>query len=150
MLTSRIRTTPERLFDLSLDMGDHALSLVHTGETAVTSTGGPVLGLGDEVTFRARHFGVPFRMTARVVALERPGRIVDEQVRGPFCSLRHEHMFVAEGEETVLTDRLTIRAPLGSLGSVVARYVLVPHLRRVLEVRAAHLRAVLEDVGRPV
>ncbi len=60
------------------------------------------------MTFRARHFGVTFQMTARVVALERPGRIVDEQVRGPFSSPRHERLFVAAGDETVLTDRLTI------------------------------------------
>lgn len=55
------------------------------------------IGLGEEVTWRAVHFGLPFTMTSRVTELERPLRFVDEQVRGPFRSFRHEHRFEATG-----------------------------------------------------
>jgi hypothetical protein len=66
-----IRADPATVFDLDLELDAdvHAASMTASGETATSSTGRPALGLGDEVTFTARRF-------------------VDEQVRGPFRSLR--------------------------------------------------------------
>ena len=144
-LVTLVRCPPERLFDLELDMDAHSASLRASGETATTSTGRPVLGLGDEVTLRARHLGRTWTMTSRVTAHDRPRRFVDEQVRGPFRSMRHEHLFEDAGDGLVqMTDRMTVVAPLGPLGAAVARVVLVPYLRRLLATRAAHLREVAE------
>lgn len=72
-------------------MDAHAGSLAGSRETATTSTGRRRLALGDEVTFRARHCGLRWRMTSRITACERPRRFVDGQTRGPFRELRHEH-----------------------------------------------------------
>jgi hypothetical protein len=41
-----------------------------------------VMKLGDTVTWQARHFGIPFRMTSAITEYEHPGRFVDEQLRG--------------------------------------------------------------------
>lgn len=149
VVVTSIAAPPEVVFDLALDMDGHAEALAASGETAVTSTGNPVLGLGDVVHFRARHFGLPFRLSAQVVELDRPRRFADEQVRGPFAALRHEHVFKADGPGTTMTDRLVFRAPLGPLGALVARVVLAGHLRRLLLVRNAHLRRAAEAVSRP-
>ena len=133
------------VFGLELDMDVHAASLAASGETATTSTGRPSVGLGDEVTFRARHFGIVWRMTSRVTSYEPPRRFVDEQVRGPFRALRHEHVFDdLGGGRTRMTDRMTVSAPLGPLASLVTRVVLVPYLRRLLRRRAAHVRRLAE------
>lgn len=140
-----VRCPPERLFDLELDMDAHSASLARSGETATTSTGRPVLGLGDEVTFRARHLGVVWTMRSRVTAYDRPGRFVDEQVHGPFRSMRHEHLFEdAGGGVTRMTDRMTVEAPLGLIGRAAGRVVLGPYLRRLLRTRAGFVRALAE------
>jgi ligand-binding SRPBCC domain-containing protein len=137
------------VFDLELDVDVHADSMARSGETAVTADGRRRLGLGDEVTFRARHFGVRWRMTSRISVHERPGHFVDEQTRGPFREMRHEHWFEDLGDgRTRMIDRMTIRAPGGPLGAVVARTLLTPYLKRLLIRRASHIRDLAEAAGR--
>jgi ligand-binding SRPBCC domain-containing protein len=114
-------------------------------ETATTSTGRRRLELGDEVTFHARHLGLRWTMTSWITVLDRPRLFVDEQTRGPFRLLRHEHLFNdLRNAGTQMTDRMTVAAPLGPLGGVVTRLLLVPYLRRLLKQRAAHIKRVAE------
>jgi ligand-binding SRPBCC domain-containing protein len=136
------------VFDLKLDVDVHAASVAASRETATTSTGRRRLALGDEVTFRARHFGVQWRMTSRITEYDRPGRFVDEQARGPFRALRHEHRFQDLGDgRTRMTDRMTIEVPFGPLGRLVSRALLAPYLKRLLTRRAAHIRHLAETSG---
>ncbi|MEU4694789.1 SRPBCC family protein [Actinoplanes sp. NPDC023714] len=145
-VVSFIDAAPVTVFDLELDVDVHAGSLAGSGETATTSTGRRRLGAGDEVTFRARHFGLRWRMTSRISAYDPPHRFVDEQTRGPFRAMRHEHLFEGLGAgRTRMTDRMTIRAPFGPLGAVVARIVLVPYLEKLLTARAAHIKRLAES-----
>jgi ligand-binding SRPBCC domain-containing protein len=133
------------VFDLELDVDVHAASVAGSGETATTTTGRRQLAPGDEVTFRARHFGLTWQMTSRISAYERPLHFVDEQTRGPFRAMRHEHRFDALGDRrTRMTDRMTIRAPFGPLGAVVTRLLLAPYLKRLLKNRAAHIKRLAE------
>jgi ligand-binding SRPBCC domain-containing protein len=140
-----VRARPEVVFDLELDADVHAASMTASGETATTSTGRPGLRQGDEVTFTARHFGLTWRLTGRITEFDRPHRFVDEQVRGPFRTMRHEHVFepVVEGM-TRMTDRMTFEAPFAPVGSVVGRLLVAPYLRSLLRERAAHVAALAE------
>ncbi|MBQ1051952.1 SRPBCC family protein [Micromonospora sp. C51] len=139
-VVSVINAAPSVVFDLTLDVDVHTASLPASRETATTSTGLPQLALGDEVTFHARHFKLPWRMTSRISAYERPYHFVDDQTQGPFRALRHEHHFQdLDGLRTQMTDRMTITAPLGPLGAAVARALVAPYLRRLLIQRAAHI-----------
>ncbi|GGO13687.1 SRPBCC family protein [Micromonospora parathelypteridis] len=144
-IVSVIGAAPNVVFDLELDVDVHAASLQGSQETATTSTGQRHLTLGDEVTFRARHLGLRWCMTSRITAYERPYRFVDEQTRGPFRALRHEHHFQAlAGGATKMTDRLSISAPMGPLGVAVTRLLIAPYLRQLLKRRAAHIKNVAE------
>lgn len=143
-----IGAAPSVVFDLELDVDVHAASLPTSGERASTSSGRRHLRLGDEVTFHARHFALPWRMTSRVTAHERPHRFVDEQTRGPFRSLHHEHLFEDLGADgTRMTDRMSITAPAGPLGVVLTRLVLAPYLHHLLRQRAAHVKQAAEPTG---
>jgi len=71
-------------FDLSLSVDAHTVSMAASGERAVAGVTSGVMKLGDTVTWRARHFGIAFRMTSAITYYERPIRFVDEQQRGPF------------------------------------------------------------------
>ncbi|MGS2619643.1 SRPBCC family protein [Micromonospora sp. LZ34] len=147
-IVSVINAPPSVVFDLELDVDVHTASMHASQETATTSTGRRQLALGDEVTFRARHFGLRWRMTTRITVYERPYRFVDEQTQGPFRVLRHEHQFQdLNGVGTHMTDRMIIVAPLGLLGAVVARALIAPYLRRLLKQRAAHIRYLAEAGG---
>ena len=79
--------------------------------------------------------------TCRISEFHPPSSFVDEQVRGPFRSFRHEHEFADDAVGgTLMIDRVRFTAPFGPLGRA-AELVLGPYLRRLIEHRNAHLAA---------
>jgi len=104
-----------------------------------------LMGLGDEVTWEAKHLGVRQRLTARITRLDRPRMFQDEMVRGPFASMRHVHEFVPRDGGTTMVDTFTFTSPLGPLGAIVDRLFLAGYMRRFLISRAAALKAMAES-----
>ncbi|WP_308470744.1 MULTISPECIES: SRPBCC family protein [unclassified Rathayibacter] len=129
------------MFDRARDIDLHMRSQAGARERAVSGTTTGLIGLGEHVTWSARHFGVPLRLTSTVTAFDAPHSFVDEQTRGPFATFRHEHRFEPDGSGSgsVMIDRLEYSAPLGVLGRIAERLVLDRHLRRLLEERGAFL-----------
>ena len=112
------------LFDLSLDIDAHIDSMSRSRERAIAGVTAGQIGLGETVTWRARHFGVWFTMTSQITARDRPKRFVDEQVAGPFRSFRHEHTFQPIPGGCRMSDTITVASPV--FGVVAERLVLVP------------------------
>ncbi|MFI5495154.1 SRPBCC family protein [Actinoplanes sp. NPDC051859] len=147
-VVSLIHAAPTTVFDLELDVDVHADSLAGSRETATIASGRRHLTLGDEVTFRARHFGLPWQMTSRITGYERPQSFVDEQTRGPFHTMRHEHHFEDVGDgRTRMIDRMSVRAPFGPLGAFATKALLTPYLRRLLTRRADHIKRLAESAN---
>jgi len=138
---------PERAFALSLDIGAHERSMAATDERAVAGTTSGTISLGESVTWRARHFGIVWRMTSRITALEAPHRFVDEQVRGPFARFHHVHRFEPSARGTRMVDEIEFRAPLGPLGVLAERIALARYLPRLIAERNASLAAELRADG---
>ena len=134
----------ERVFDLSLSVEDHLASMARSRERLLARTSSGALGLGDEVAWAGRHFGVTWKMRSRITELTRPERFVDQQVRGPFAWFRHEHRFEATSEGTRMFDAVSFAAPLGPLGRIAEWALLGRHLRRLIEQRNIHIRGVAE------
>lgn len=130
---------PETAFDLSLSIDAHLDSFEHSGEQAIGGVTAGVIGLGEFVTWRARHFGITWTMTSTITEWDRPHRFVDEQRTGPFRSFRHEHRFEPVEHGTRLTDDVEFEAPFGMLGRVVERLVLGRYLRHLIDVRNTFL-----------
>lgn len=125
------------VFDESLSIDAHVASMEHSRERAVGGVTSGEIGLGESVTWRARHFGIWFEMTSQITELDRPHRFTDVQVRGPFRSFRHDHRFTQSGETAIIEDTLTIESPV--LGALAERLVLVPYLRRLIRRRNDYL-----------
>ncbi|BDV30330.1 SRPBCC family protein [Microbacterium terricola] len=128
-----------KLFEISLDIDAHVSSMHQSGERAIAGTTSGTIGLGETVTWRARHFGIWFSMTSKITALESPTRFVDQQVRGPFKAFVHEHRFESVADGCRMTDTITVGSPI--FGRLAERAVLVPYLRRLITKRNHHLLA---------
>lgn len=102
------------------------------------------MGLGDHVTWRAWHFGIPWTMTSEIVCLERPTCFVDEMKSGPFVRWRHGHSFTPQDGGTVMLDTVEYALPLGWLGSLVDRVVLGRYLKQLLLKRNDYIKSVAE------
>lgn len=139
-----IQAAPEQCFDLARNIEAHVASTAATGERAVGAVTTGLLGLGDEVTWEAVHFGVRQRLTTRITKLDRPRSFVDEMVRGAFHSFVHEHEFIAEGGGTRMVDVFAYRSPLGPLGALADALFLERYMTRLLQERASYLKATLE------
>lgn len=137
---TRLPVGVQEAFDRSRSIDLQMSSMARSRERAVAGVTTGLIGEGEEVTWRAWHFGVPIRMTSRITRISPPDSFVDEQVRGPFRSFRHEHRFVADGDGTVMTDHVVLSAPFGALGRA-AELLVGPYLRRLIEQRNAHLLA---------
>ncbi|KRA23688.1 cyclase [Microbacterium sp. Root61] len=142
VIVTRTEHPVDAMFAASLDIDAHLASMHDSGETAVGGVTSGSIGLGESVTWRARHFGIWFTLTSCITALDRPHRFVDEQVSGPFRSFVHEHAFVQDAGTTVMTDTLTVASPF--FGRLAERVVLVPYLRRLIRKRNAYLVASLD------
>jgi ligand-binding SRPBCC domain-containing protein len=97
------------------------------------------------VTFSARHFGVRQRLTSKITAFDRPWHFRDEMLRGAFAVLRHDHRFEARDDATLMRDEFYFEAPLGLLGRIAERAVLVRYMTEFLRVRAQILCAHAES-----
>ena len=148
-VVTELDAPPERAFALSLDIGAHERSMAASGEQAVDGTTSGTIRLGESVTWRARHFGIVWRMTSRITDLEAPHRFVDEQVRGPFARFHHLHQFEPSAHGTRMVDEIEFSAPLGPLGLLAERIALARYLPRLIRERNASLAAELrgDDQG---
>lgn len=138
---TRLAMPPPEAFDLSLSVAAHVASMAHSRERAIGDVASDRLGLGDQITWRAWHFGVPWRLTSRITAFDRPHRFVDEQVRGPFHRFHHEHQFEAVDGGCRMTDVVEFEAPAGWLGRLAERLVLASYLRTLIDERNRYLAA---------
>ncbi|MEV7998595.1 SRPBCC family protein [Pseudarthrobacter oxydans] len=133
---------PERLFDLARSIDVHVESQKGSEERAVAGVTSGLIGEGQEVTWRARHFGIPLTMTSRVTQVDFPHSFTDEQVRGPFRSFRHVHEFEATPGGCIMTDRVEFAAPFGLLGRAAGKLVLRPYLQRLIRDRGRFLAGI--------
>jgi ligand-binding SRPBCC domain-containing protein len=132
---------PGEAFDLSLSVAAHLASMADSHERVVGRTTSDRLDLGDEVTWRAWHFGIPWRLTSRITALNRPNQFIDQQVRGPFHRFHHEHRFEPVDHGSRMTDIVEFEAPGGWLGRLVERLVLASYIRSLIVERNRYLAA---------
>jgi ligand-binding SRPBCC domain-containing protein len=128
-LETVIRAPVGRVFDLARDIDFHARSMAHTGERAVGGRTEGRIELGEEVEWKARHFGFTWHMRSRITVMEPPRLFVDEQVSGPFTSYAHRHEFHERGPATLMVDDWRHVAPVGSLADPL---FLNAYLRRLL------------------
>ncbi|MEO8027459.1 MAG: cell division protein, partial [Bryobacteraceae bacterium] len=84
-----------RCFDLARSVEVHLAGNIHCGESAIAAAGvtSGLIGLSEQVTWHAKHFGVWHNLTSEIVALQPPEYFRDRMVRGPFKSMVHDHYF---------------------------------------------------------
>lgn len=141
-----IAAAVEDCFNLSISVDAHTASMENSGERAVAGITSGRMSLGDIVTWRARHFGISFRMTSAITAFEFPDRFVDEQQSGPFGLWWHEHRFTRteNDDHTRMIDTVRFVAPVGTLGSMAERLVLGSYMQKLIRRRNDWLKSTLE------
>lgn len=132
VLETIIAAPPAEVFATSLDPQLHLRSMARYGETMVEAPAGGVFTEGTTATWRARHFGIPFRLRSVVFDIDPPRSFSDRQVSGPFGAYLHEHRFDEHPVGTLMRDTVTFRSPFGPLGRLVDAVVMRSYMRRLI------------------
>lgn len=70
---------------------------------------------GAKLDYRIRLKGIPIRWQTNICEWEPEERFVDEQVRGPCRKWHHEHVFIDQGDTTLMKDIVHYRVWLSSI-----------------------------------
>jgi hypothetical protein len=130
----------QRCFDLSRSVEVHLVANVHSGEQALAVSGrsAGLTSLGDQVTWRARHFGVWQNLTSKVTALTSPTHFQVAMVKGIFRSMQADHLYQAlPSGSTEMKDLFRVAAPLPILGPIAEDLFLRRYMLALLRERIA-------------
>ncbi|MEV4776114.1 SRPBCC family protein [Microbacterium sp. LWH12-1.2] len=144
LLERIIAAPPAEVFAASLDPALHVRSMARFGETMVEAPEGGVFREGSTVTWRARHFGIAFRLRSVVFDIDPPRGFRDRQISGPFGAFLHEHTFEEHPRGTLMRDTITFRSPFGPIGRLVDAIFMRAYMRRIIDERNAVLAAEVE------
>jgi ligand-binding SRPBCC domain-containing protein len=147
-LQTFINAPIEQCFDWARSIDLHLESMQQHKEQAIAGITCGLIGLHETVTWKARHFGLPFKMTVEITEMQHANYFVDQMVRGPFKWFRHYHAFQARNGGTLMVDEFVFRSPLGWLGKLVDNWILKGYLHKLLEQRNEHIKQAAEGAYR--
>lgn len=144
-LITKIDAPVERVFDLSRSIDAHMESAVGTSEKAVAGVTKGLIGLGEQVTWEARHFALKQKLTVKITEYTRPHQFQDVMISGIFSMMKHDHLFRSEEGGTVMEDLFEFKAPLGVLGSLAEKLFLARYMKEFLLTRNEALKNLAES-----
>ncbi|WP_428327759.1 SRPBCC family protein [Mucilaginibacter sp.] len=131
-LSTLIKAPVALCFDLARSIDLHVESTQQTGEKAIAGRTTGLITMGETVTWRAKHFGIWQNLTSKITQFDPPNSFTDEMISGAFKSFRHEHLFFAIGNETVMKDIFIFEAPFGWLGELVSYAFIARYMEMLL------------------
>jgi ligand-binding SRPBCC domain-containing protein len=144
-LQTTIEAPLERCFDLARSIDFHQHSVSSTQEQAIGGVTSGLIDMGQQVQWRAKHFGLWLHMTVTITEMKRPSHFQDVMISGPFRYFKHDHTFTQQSRNTIMIDSLEFASPVPVLGSLADIVVLRSHLKRFLQGRNLALKAAAES-----
>lgn len=122
----------EVCFDLSRSIDLHKISTSKTNEQAIAGTTKGLIGLNEQVTWQATHFGIRQKLTSKITAYDRPFYFRDEQMKGAFKSFYHEHIFEEQDGKVLMKDIFQFESPFGIFGHIFNKLILTEYMKGFL------------------
>ncbi len=100
----------------------------------------PPMADGAVINYRVQVGPLPIRWRTRIVSWN-PGRsFADVQDSGPYRVWRHEHVFTAQGNQTMMDDRVYYTPRVSLVARLTNRLFVAPKLRDIFQYRADVIR----------
>ncbi|MCH9660617.1 MAG: SRPBCC family protein [Bacteroidetes bacterium] len=144
-LHTTIKAPVEKVFDLSRNIDFHMLSASQTHEKAIAGITTGLIGYGETVTWRGRHFGLFLKHTSKIVAWEHSKKFTDIMIEGHFKYFAHQHFFEKKDGHTLMRDILKYKVPFGPFGQLFNVLFLKRHLTKFIQYRNLALKELLEN-----
>jgi ligand-binding SRPBCC domain-containing protein len=126
----------------------HLAGNVHWGEQAIATDGvtSGLIGLKQQVTWRAKHFGLWQTLTSKITKMDQPVYFQDVMLQGAFRSMEHDHHFRSlPSGETEMKDVFSFAAPLPVLGRLAELLFLRRYMQALLHERNMVIKQIAES-----
>jgi ligand-binding SRPBCC domain-containing protein len=143
-LETYIKADIEICFDLSRSIDLHKISTEKTNEEAIDGRIAGLINHNEFVTWQATHFGVKQKLSSKITEFKRPFHFRDEQIKGAFKYIIHDHYFELQGDKVVMKDTFEFQSPFGILGRIVDRLILTKYLTKLLVTRNSIIKEFAE------
>jgi len=113
----------------------------------MTPVSGQTSGLivnGSRLTWRGWKFGMPVKHETLITGYDRPSFFQDTMASGMFQHFQHDHRFQEIDGHTLLVDIVRFSLPLGPIGKLIAKQVVIPHILATMLERFALLKRLAE------
>jgi ligand-binding SRPBCC domain-containing protein len=144
-LTTFIEAPTERVFDLSRSIDVHKSSMTKYQEKPIAGTINGLINLGEEVTWKAKHFYKERILKVRITAMKKPYSFIDEQVQGIFKLMKHEHFFKPCDNGTIMIDQFYFDLHNGLLGKWLSGFYISRYIKQLLEERNKTIKTIAES-----
>mgnify|MGYP000678140287 CR=1 FL=1 len=141
-----INASQKQVFDIARNIEIHELSVAQTNETAIAGKTSGLLGFGEQVTWRAKHFGIYQNLTSKITEYDSPNYFVDEMVDGAFKSFKHLHQFKKSEKGILMIDVFEYQSPFGVLGKFADWLFLEKYMTRFLHKRGVVIKEHAESL----
>jgi ligand-binding SRPBCC domain-containing protein len=160
--TILIHAPIERVFALStsLELVGETLGMKTVADSTPNYIARGHVVANSRVHWQGWKFGLPTHHHTLISGFETPHEesdgacaawFQDRQARGRFASFQHDHRFreevdaVTQEPSTTLSDEVTFALPFGLPGSMVARIIVAPYIRKLCRQRFSLLKTVAES-----
>ena len=144
-LTTFIAAPQERVFDLARSITLHKQSMTKHEEKVIEGTTSGLMNLNDTVTWTAKHLMKQRILKVQITKMQSPDFFVDEQVRGDFAMMKHEHYFKPIENGTLMIDQFHFETPKGFIGNLLNKFYLEKYLTSLLLKRNEMIKKIAES-----
>lgn len=95
----------------------------------------PEVQEGTLIDYRLKIHGIPTRWRTEILDWEENKRFVDTQLKGPYTTWHHTHLFEALAGGTLMTDQVLFQLPMGWLGDTLASYFVKKDIHKIFKHR---------------
>lgn len=101
--------------------------------------------VGALIDYSIRLMGVPMAWRTEITVWEPPHRFADLQLRGPYALWDHLHEFVADGDGTLIRDRVRYRPRGGPLAPLVHALFVRRKIEQIFDYRTRRIEELFRD-----
>jgi ligand-binding SRPBCC domain-containing protein len=144
LLTTKINGPINKCFDAARSIELHQHSMRQFNETAINGITSGLINNGESVTWKAKHFGINMKMTVGITEMSPPHSFTDELIKGPFKSMKHQHLFSTNDGITIMEDVFEFQSPFGLAGKLFERLFLKMYMKNLLVTRNKVIKSNVE------
>ncbi|MDZ7331762.1 MAG: SRPBCC family protein [candidate division KSB1 bacterium] len=103
--------------------------------------------IGTIVDYRLQLHGIPIRWRSKITEWNPPLKFTDVQIKGPYRFWKHEHLFIAEGNQTRMTDRVQYAIPGWIFAPLIHLLLVQPDLEKIFRYRERKFLEIFKGDG---